>query len=143
MQQNERPAMTQPSTILLVDDDRDCLRMMVHTMGQAGYRVVQAKDGPTGWDAYLSARPELVVTDIGMPGFDGLELTRRIRANDRATLIVVISAMSPTERAAGAALAAGANLYLPKPFGMDDLIEGVCTLLGHDPADRSWPPVQS
>ena len=120
--------MDRPHTILIVEDDTRMLRLMQRNLELAHYHVLTAVDGPAGWEAYTSGRPDLVITGLMMPGFSGLEFIRRIRENDKTTKILVATAAnSPASR--DEALTLGADVYLNKRFGGRELLVIVRDLL--------------
>jgi two-component system KDP operon response regulator KdpE len=105
--------------LLLVEDDDATRRAVAANLTAHGYVVREAPDGETALRLWEQARPDLVLLDLGLPGIDGLGVTRRIR-RDAATPIIVLSARDQ-ERDKVAALDAGADDYLTKPFGMAEL----------------------
>ena len=109
--------MTAPRTILVVDDHEDNRRILRDLLRNAGYEVVEATTGEDGIAIAKARRPDLVLMDIQLPGIDGYEATRRIKADEalrRIPLIVVTSyALSGDD---AKALAAGADAYVAKPF---------------------------
>ena len=105
--------------LLLVEDDDATRRAVAANLTAHGYLVREAPDGETALHLWELARPDLVLLDLGLPGIDGLGVTRRIR-RDAATPIIVLSARDQ-EREKVAALDAGADDYLTKPFGMAEL----------------------
>jgi two-component system cell cycle response regulator DivK len=117
--------------ILIVDDHEDNRRILRDLLGSAGFQVLEAT---TGEDAVAQARatvPELILMDIQLPGIDGYEATRRIKADEalrRIPLIVVTSyALSGDD---AKALAAGADAYVAKPFSPRALLATVRQHLG-------------
>ena len=106
-----------PRTILVVDDHEDNRRILRDLLRSAGYEVVEATTGEDGVAAAKARKPDLILMDIQLPGIDGYEATRRIKADDalrRIPLIVVTSyALSGDD---AKALAAGADAYVAKPF---------------------------
>jgi CheY-like chemotaxis protein len=113
--------MADEATILICDDEpsvRELMRLSV----DPGHTVVEAADGVEAIALADRLRPDLVVVDVMMPGATGLEVVGHLRGSpdlDR-TPVVVVSALA-TERDRSAALAAGADEFLPKPFEPDDL----------------------
>jgi two-component system, cell cycle response regulator DivK len=109
--------VTAPRTILVVDDHEDNRRILRDLLRNAGYEVVEATTGEDGIAIVKARRPDLVLMDIQLPGIDGYEATRRIKADEalrRIPLIVVTSyALSGDD---AKALAAGADAYVAKPF---------------------------
>jgi two-component system, OmpR family, response regulator MprA len=114
--------------VLVVDDDPKILSVLRRGLSFAGYEVALAADG---LEALLVARdrpPDLVVLDVMLPGLDGLEVCRRLRAGDPAVPILMLTAMDRVpDRVAG--LDAGADDYLVKPFAFDELLARVRALL--------------
>lgn len=102
--------------ILVVEDQADNRQIMHDLLINAGYEVIEAITGEDGLSAAEADRPDLIVMDIQLPGLDGLEATRRIKANPAISHIPVIAVTSyamsgDNERA----LAAGCNAYFAKP----------------------------
>jgi two-component system, OmpR family, response regulator MprA len=118
-----------PNTILVADDDALLRQLLDTALRGAGYTVALAADGAElvrmAWDA----PPALVLTDMAMPLFDGLDAIRLLRADPR-TAAVPILAMSARLSLADAALTAGADAFLAKPFTLDDLLTQIAEHLG-------------
>lgn len=109
--------------VLLIDDDVDARDALALAMEGRGYRVLAAADGPGGLSVARESRPEVVVLDMGLPGFDGWETTRRLRA-DAATRDACIVALTghSTGEAWQRALDAGVDGYLVKPCPPDEVM---------------------
>jgi two-component system, OmpR family, KDP operon response regulator KdpE len=105
--------------ILLVEDDEPTRRMVSANLAASGYRVVDEPDGESALRRWEQRRPDLVMVDLGLPGISGLAVIHRIRT-DGTTPIIVLSARDQ-ERDKVAALDAGADDYLTKPFGVAEL----------------------
>lgn len=112
--------MTEPKTILVVDDDESLRRVVEYNLGEEGYRVVTAADGAAGLRAFQEGSVDLVVTDVRMPDMDGLELLTRIKAMQPDMPVVVLTAHG-TINSAVEAMRLGAFDYLTKPFNRDQL----------------------
>lgn len=112
-------------TVLLVDDNPDVRAILSEVLRIGGFAILEAADGTAALRiAETTLRPiEILVTDINMPGIDGLELARRVQALRPATGVVYMSG-SPADVVAAWGLATG-TVFLPKPFGPDVLLEGV------------------
>lgn len=111
--------------VLVVDDDPDVLDFLEVLLSVEGYGTVRASGAEEAL-ARLEERVGLVLVDIAMPGLDGLELCRRIKASPKtASLPVVILSARPGQIAASEALAAGADDFLRKPFDNDELLSVV------------------
>src|SRR5207244_5962227 len=105
-------------TALIVEDTPDVIRL-VHLALRRDFRVLAAQDGLKGLELALRDRPSLIITDLMMPGIDGLELTKRLREDQRTKNIPVLmlTARGDVEdRVSG--LDAGANAYMAKPFSV-------------------------
>jgi two-component system KDP operon response regulator KdpE len=109
--------------VLVVDDEPEILLALKSNLGRRGYEVVTAATGEEALAAYERARPELIVLDLALPGIDGLEVIRRVRA-EAATPIVVLSALED-EPDKIEALDLGADDYVTKPFGLGELLARV------------------
>ena len=117
-------------TILVIDDDAVYLRMMTIALEREGYRLISANHGDIGLKMLRDQQPDLVVVDIAMPGIDGYDVVRRIRAQereDRHTPIIILTAHArPLMRADAEDL--GVDLFLTKPVSLDRLFEHLRTL---------------
>jgi two-component system, OmpR family, response regulator VanR len=109
--------MTVRPLVLIADDDRDILELVSLTLEQDGYEVVQARNGEEALRVAAERTVHLAVLDLMMPGIDGYEVTRRLRAadGDQRLPILILSAFAE-DRQAALALAAGADAYMRKPF---------------------------
>ncbi|TMD28761.1 MAG: response regulator [Chloroflexi bacterium] len=113
--------MADAYTVLVADDNEVAQRLCKRVLEKAGYSVLIAADGLQAVDIALSQRPTMILMDVAMPGIDGLEAMRRIKADVPSMPIVIASAHSMSsdrERF----LAAGADDVLSKPFRLTDLI---------------------
>jgi len=108
------------TTVLVVDDDPAILRALRINLSARDYRVVTAGDGAAGLATVARERPDVIVLDLGLPDMDGGDVIRGVRGWT-ATPIIVLSARGQ-EAAKVAALDDGADDYVTKPFGMDELL---------------------
>jgi two-component system, cell cycle response regulator DivK len=117
-------------TVLVVEDFEDTRYLMRMELERRGYRVLEATNGEEGVALAIEERPNVILMDIGLPVMDGIEATRRIRADEatRNLLIVALTAHHETEYRASA-LAAGCDAYLTKPIDFDWLIDLLGRLL--------------
>jgi DNA-binding response OmpR family regulator len=129
--------MEEAAAVLVVDDDPTVSDVVRRYLERAGYRVSLAADGHQALERFAHDRPDLVVLDLMLPGVDGLEVCRRLRARDQALPIVMLSARGEeTDRVVGLEL--GADDYLAKPFSPRELVLRVQSVLrrtgstGHD-----------
>jgi signal transduction histidine kinase/ligand-binding sensor domain-containing protein/DNA-binding response OmpR family regulator len=115
--------------ILLVEDDDD-FRFYLKDNLASLFMILEAADGKEGWQKALSAQPDLVVSDVNMPLMDGLELSRKIKNDERVRHIPVIllTALS-SEQDQLRALGLGVNDYISKPFNVEILISRIRNLL--------------
>jgi CheY-like chemotaxis protein len=116
-----RPEATvAPRLVLVVDDDPSIRILLAECLrDEPGVRTALARDGREAIERIAAEQPALLLLDLGMPGLDGIEVIRRLRA-DRATPALQIVAMSAGERAE-TALEAGADAFVAKPFDLDRL----------------------
>ncbi len=119
-----------PKKILVIEDDDVMRELMRMTLAQNGYEVVTAADGVRGYDTALFLKPDLIITDIRMPGADGIHVVRRVRDTDSLadTPILVMTAFGTGS--ATFSLQLGANAFEPKPIDPQRLLSTVRRLLG-------------
>ena len=116
--------------LLVVDDDPGLLRAVAETLRAEGYEVMTARRGADALVCIAQSLPDLIVSDIRMPGMDGYELVRNLRASARTKLIplVFLTAKDETaDRIAG--FRSGVDAYLTKPFEPDELVAVVANIL--------------
>lgn len=127
------------ASILVVDDDRKITDMLRRTLAYEGYQVFTAADGDEALAQAQAQRPDLVVLDWLMPGLDGIEVARRLRAADD-TLILMLTARDAVEdRVTG--LDSGADDYLVKPFMPTELLARIRALLRRSEATSKDRPL--
>src|SRR6185437_951275 len=128
-------SMTQASDVLLVDDDPDLLRLISLRLSSAGYKVRTADSGETALAAIAIARPATVITDLRMPGIDGMQLFEAIHRRHPALPVIILTAHGTIPDAVNATQR-GVFGYLTKPFDSQDLLQKVAGALevsGGDP----------
>jgi len=120
-EQAERPDMTK--RILTIDDSKTIRDMLMLTLADAGFDVLQAVDGKDGLDVLDREQVDVVITDINMPKMDGYEVIRHMRSNSahKTTPILVLTTESEADKK-NLARAAGATGWMVKPFDPDRLI---------------------
>jgi two-component system KDP operon response regulator KdpE len=124
--------------VLVIDDDRQILRALNAGLRANGYDVETASDGERALSAAAISPPDVVVLDLEMPGIDGVEVIRQLRAWWAAPIIVVSA--HADERDKVQALDAGADDYLTKPFGMEELLARIrATIRRSTSADQNIP----
>jgi two-component system KDP operon response regulator KdpE len=127
--------MTEPYRILVVDDELQIGRVLRRSLSARGYEVQVAGDGEEALEVFNSWTPDLVITDLSMPNMGGIELCRRLRAVSRVPIIVL--SVKGEERIKVEALDAGADDYVTKPFGIDELLARVRATLRRVPANTA------
>ena len=139
-------AVARERALVLVVDDHADLRLRVRQLLESRYRVAEACDGPGAIEQALALQPDVIVSDVMMPGFDGVELSRRLRAHPdtNAIALLLLTAKAGSEHAV-AGLHAGADDYLAKPFDAAELLARIDALLGRahrlrQQAARAVPP---
>jgi len=126
------PNSAERETILVADDSMTMLAMVSARLERAGYDVITVTRGDDALSRAQELRPRLVVLDVEMPGLDGLEVTRRLRADETmAGLLIVLLTASSGQAEIDAGVAAGADAYVTKPFSPQELEARVEQLLGH------------
>lgn len=122
--------MTVRPLVLIADDDPDILELVSLTLQRDGYEVAQARNGQEALRIAAERTVHLAVLDLMMPGIDGYEVTRRLRAVDveRRLPILILSAFAE-DRQAALALDAGADAYMRKPFSPRDLLAKAGSLI--------------
>jgi len=114
-------------TVLVVDDEPTLREVVVRYLEREGYRALIAVDGDEAEDALRAESPDLVILDLMLPGTDGLELCRRIRARSSLPVIMLTARGEETDRIVGLEL--GADDYVTKPFSPRELVARVRTVL--------------
>jgi CheY-like chemotaxis protein len=116
--------------VLIADDDEDILALVRATIERSGHEVMAVGDGAAALSAMAERRPDLAVLDIAMPELDGLEVLRRLRADDATRDLPVILLTAQAQAAdVERGFATGASAYVRKPFSPRDLATRVDELL--------------
>ena len=120
------PPAPQPVRRVLVVDDEDVIRRaLVRVLAINGFETRDAADGMTAWGLALSQRFDLLVTDLRMPGLDGMELATRVTQAHPSTRVLIISAYAP--------IGLSPYLFMPKPFSLEEFMAAVARLFApHD-----------
>ena len=116
-------AGSEKSRVLVVDDEPQITRVLRTVLSSQGYQVRTAAEGESALTNFTEWRPELVITDLYMPHMNGVELCRRIRAVSNVPIIVL--SVKGEEKSKVEALDSGADDYVTKPFGIDELLARV------------------
>jgi two-component system KDP operon response regulator KdpE len=131
--------MSERRRILVVDDEPQITRVLRTSLSSQGYDIRVANDGETALEIMKDWTPDLVVTDLSMPNMDGLELCRRLRVTSQVPIIVL--SVRGEERTKVQALDAGADDYVTKPFGIEELLARVRASLRRVPAENGQASV--
>jgi two-component system KDP operon response regulator KdpE len=125
-------------TILVIDDEPQIRRVMRSTLSTHGYLITEAKSGEEGVESARKERPDLVLLDMNMPGMGGLEACKEIRRSSEAPIIMLT--VRNAERDKVMALDAGADDYVVKPFGIEELLARIRSALRrYAPGDSIAP----
>ncbi len=108
------------TNILVIDDDNSLRRVLEYNLQEAGYAVTAASSGEEGLRLFNEVLPALVITDMKMPGMDGMQVLKAIKERSPETLVIVITAFGTVDIAVEA-MKAGAYDYITKPFNRDEL----------------------
>ena len=121
-----------PVTVLIVEDDFDAREVLAILLRFEGFNVVTAENGLVGLDTVQSQRVDLVITDIEMPQLDGIEMIRRLRAQDGFSSLPIVVISACDRRVMKKAMTAGATHTIRKPARFDLLTQTVNGLLRLD-----------
>jgi two-component system KDP operon response regulator KdpE len=127
------------TSVLVIDDERQILRALKAGLSAHGYDVETASTGGDGLDTLATKAPDCVIVDLGLPDVDGTEVIRRLRGWSEVPVIVLSVRDASSEKVA--ALDAGADDYVNKPFAMDELLARLRATLRRVKPDQPSPPV--
>jgi two-component system KDP operon response regulator KdpE len=128
--------------ILIVDDEPPIRRLLRTSLVSQGFQIVEAATGREALDEVGQARPDLIVLDLGLPDMQGQEVIRLLRGQGSSVPIVVLSSRTD-ETGKVEALDLGADDYVTKPFGTDELLARIRTALRHRLQQQGERPVFS
>src|SRR6059058_557574 len=114
-------------TILVVDDEPQIVKLVRDYLEHGGFKVVAATDGPAALRTAATQHPDLVVIDLGLPGLDGLDVTRSLRRNGAVPIIMLTARADESDKLVGLEL--GADDYMTKPFSPKELVARVRAVL--------------
>jgi DNA-binding response OmpR family regulator len=114
-------------TVVVVDDERPLADLVARYLTREGYRVEVAYDGPAGLELIARLDPDVIVLDLMLPGIDGLEVARRVRATSDAYLVMLTARSDEVDRIVG--LRVGADDYVTKPFSVAELVARIQAML--------------
>src|SRR6266851_6699187 len=115
--------------ILVVDDEIEIMRALQRSLTAHGFEVFTAGSGEEALEAISHHRPDVMLLDLGLPGMSGLEVSKRVRA--QSNLPIIVLSVKDAERDKVQALDLGADDYIPKPFGMDEVLARIRVALRH------------
>ncbi len=121
------------SRVLVVDDEADIRGLLRDLLERAGHDVVEAPDGREGLRLFHAEQPDLVILDVSMPGLDGWQTLERIRELSSAPVLMLTARTQELDKVRG--LRAGADDYITKPFGRQELLARVDAHLRRQPAE--------
>ncbi len=126
--------MSEPKKVLVVDDEPQITRVLRHSLSAHGYDVRTAADGISALDTFRDWHPDLIITDLQMSEMGGIEFCREVRKV--STLPIIILSVKGAEKTKVQALDAGADDYVTKPFGINELLARVRAALRRTPASQ-------
>ena len=126
-------------TILVVDDESRITQVARDYLAHAGFKVLVANDGPAALRTFHAEHPDLVVLDLGLPGLDGLDVTRALRKESNVPVIMLTARGEESDKLIGLEL--GADDYITKPFSPKELVARVRAVLRR--ADATAAPAAS
>src|SRR5580765_4555377 len=129
-----------PATVLIVNDDQTQLDLLRDLLAPEGYEIFLAQDGTRALELTRTLRVEIVISDVVMPGMDGMELCRRLKKNPHTAAIPVLlaSAIRKEEAARLEGFEAGADYYLEIPFRHAELLVKVARLIERHRVERRY-----
>lgn len=133
-------AATTPIRVLIVDDEPAIRRFLRTSLGAQGHHVIEAEDGEPAMEALRRNPVDVLILDLGLPGTDGFEVIRQLRQQGSTIPVIVLSSRTD-ERGKVEALDLGADDYLTKPFGVDELHARVRAALRHRLQQQGERPV--
>lgn len=123
-----------PKRVLLAEDEPNIVESLTFLLGKAGFEVATETDGRAALEAALGAPPDVLILDVMLPGLDGFEILRRLRADPRGRWLSVIMLTAKGQREdRETAEEAGADLFITKPFSNAELVAAVERLAGAEP----------
>ncbi len=123
------------SRILIVDDEPMITESLTYSLRREGYDVVTALDGQQALNIFDECHPDMIVLDVRLPGMDGLEVCRRLRAKSPVPIIMLTALGNELDRVVG--LEVGADDYLPKPFSFRELLARIRSMFRRVELDHS------
>jgi two-component system alkaline phosphatase synthesis response regulator PhoP len=113
--------------VLIVEDEVKIARLVRDYLHQAGFDVLEATDGPSALTMARAEKPDMIVLDLGLPGMDGLDVTRQLRRTSSVPIIMLTARTEESDRIVGLEL--GADDYVDKPFSPKELVARIRAVL--------------
>lgn len=113
--------------VLVVEDELKIARLVRDYLAEAGFAVLEAADGPAALAMARNHKPDMILMDIGIPGMDGLDVTKALRATSAVPIIMLTARSEETDRVVGLEL--GADDYITKPFSPKELVARIKAVL--------------
>jgi len=129
-------AQPQP-LVLIIDDEQQMRRLLKMTIESGGYKYCEAENGEMGLMEAVQKKPDAIVLDLGLPDKDGVKVLKELR--EWSKVPVLILSVRDDEKQKVAALDAGADDYVTKPFGQEELLARLRVLLRHSPEKTDLP----
>src|ERR1044072_9158830 len=140
MQQMETQPTTNSERLLVIDDDAELCKLVSRYLAQEGFQIDAVHSGTPGAEQALSGKYGLIVLDVMMPGVNGFDVLRRIRAQSRVPVLMLTAKGDALDRVVG--LEMGADDYLPKPFNPQELAARIRAILRRaKPESASGAPI--
>ena len=120
-------------TILLIEDDTTLQELLSQLLSRKGYSVIGCRDGIRACEYVAKFEPDMIVSDLNLPGYSGLEITRIVRANSAFSHIPVLLMSAHPGRTPGIdATKAGADGYIAKPFNINELSDKISDIFSRN-----------
>lgn len=129
--------MSRKPLILVIDDELQMRRLLKLTLETGGFEYCEAENGGLGLQEAVQKKPDAVILDLGLPDLDGLEVLKKLR--EWSQIPVLVLSVRDAEKQKVAALDGGADDYVTKPFGQDELLARLRVVLKHAPDHQAEP----
>jgi phosphate regulon transcriptional regulator PhoB len=129
-------------TILIVEDEKDIVKMLDYNLKKEGFKVLSASDGEDALDAAVSKRPDLILLDLMLPGMDGLEVCKKLKSEQKTSsmpIIMLTAKGQESDKVVGLEL--GADDYVTKPFSPRELLARIKAVLRRSKEKDKLPEV--